>query len=86
MVTASAVAEAAAWNILVVEDDAPVRDSLRLVLETSGYSVSTAATGEEALSLINKNSYDIVLCDLRLPGISGLNVINRSGGRCPVSS
>ncbi|MEI6517499.1 MAG: response regulator, partial [bacterium] len=61
MVTASAAAEAAAWNILVVEDDAPVRESLRLVLETSGYNVSTAATGEEALSLINKNSYDIVL-------------------------
>ena len=76
MVTASAVAEAAAWNILVVEDDAPVRDSLRAVLETSGYNVSTAATGEEALSLINKNSYDIVLCDIILTGISGLNVIN----------
>ena len=83
MVTASAAAEAAAWNILVVEDDAPVRESLRAVLETSGYNVSTAATGEEALSLINKNSYDIVLCDLRLPGISGLNVINSSGGQVP---
>jgi DNA-binding NtrC family response regulator len=66
------------FHILVVED----RDSLRRMLDRAlsgeGYAVETAASGEEALALIAERQYDLVLTDLKLPGISGLDVLRGS--------
>jgi DNA-binding NtrC family response regulator len=52
-------------------------DALRLNLEQSGYAVSAAKTGEEGLALFDSNSYDLVLCDLQLPDMSGTDVLKR---------
>jgi len=69
--------------VLVIDDDDAVRTSLNAVLETAGYNVTSAASGEEGLSLLEKAVFDIVLCDFRLPGLSGLDVLEQSGGRVP---
>ena len=61
--------------MLVVEDEAPIRRALEINLEARGFSVLLAATGEDALRLAASGHPDVVLLDLGLPGISGLDVI-----------
>ncbi len=65
------------YHVLVVDDEAGIRDSLRGVLEDEGYKVSLAATGEACLEMVDKNHYDVVLLDIWLPGIDGLEVLER---------
>lgn len=71
-------------RILVIDDDNEVRLSLQTVLETLGYLTSTAATGEAGLETLARDSYDLVICDLRLPGISGMDVLKQSGSAAPL--
>ncbi len=61
-------------NILVVEDEAEILELLTYNLEKEGYSVIPASTGEEGLRLSRKVQPDLVLLDLMLPGIDGLEV------------
>ncbi len=65
---------AMAVRILSVEDDDGIRRSLRLALEQEGYEVDEAGTAEDALDLFKHNDEDIVLVDLLLPGMSGLDL------------
>jgi DNA-binding NtrC family response regulator len=65
------------FNILVIDDEEQMLDALRLNLEQSGYTVSAAKTGEEGLALFDNNSYDLVLCDLQLPDMSGTDVLKK---------
>jgi len=58
-------------KILVVDDEQGMRHMLCLVLEREGYEVSEAAGGKEALELLGADSFDIVLCDIRMPGMDG---------------
>lgn len=62
-------------NILLVEDEESVRESLKEILEMNGYSVIASPTGEEGIELARKIEFDIVLSDLTLPGMSGIDVI-----------
>jgi NtrC-family two-component system response regulator AlgB len=62
-------------NILVVDDDAALRKSLRLTLETLGHSVTDASDGDRAQELLAQRLFDIVLLDLRLGRESGLDVV-----------
>lgn len=64
-----------ATAILVVEDDAGTAEALRSVLENEGHLVLNARSGEEGLDLVEKERCDAVLTDLRLPGLSGLELI-----------
>jgi nitrogen regulation protein NR(I) len=64
-------------TILVVEDDPGAAESLRYVLEDEGHTVIAARTGEEGLELAAKERCDLVLTDLRLPGLSGLDLVKR---------
>jgi two-component system OmpR family response regulator len=61
-------------RILVVDDEAVIRLTLDLILQRAGYIVTTAANGEEALAWLVQSPFDLLLLDLGLPGISGLNV------------
>lgn len=61
-------------KILVVEDEKDIRDLLKFNLEQKGFSVDTAGTGEEALVLVQKNKPDLIVLDIMLPGIDGLEV------------
>ncbi|MFA6129776.1 MAG: response regulator [Candidatus Omnitrophota bacterium] len=62
-------------KVLVVDDEMPVRDLLNDLLKREEYKVTTCSTGEEALEMLKKDSFDIVLLDIKLPGISGLEVL-----------
>jgi two-component system response regulator HydG len=64
-------------RILVIDDDDAVRESVSRILRSAGHTVQTARTGEEGLDLAGRGSFDVILSDLRMPGISGLDVLNR---------
>jgi DNA-binding NtrC family response regulator len=67
-------------RILIAESDAESRDLLKAELSSSWDSVDVAVTGAEALSMLEKNEYDIALLDLGMPGIGGLDVLHAIGG------
>ncbi len=58
-------------QILIVDDDSAIRDSLNEFMEIVGYRCSTAASAEDALELLKKNLYHVVITDIILPGIDG---------------
>ena len=65
-------------RILIVDDEPPVIDVFREFLAGQGYELQTAATGEEALRVIGEFRPDIVLTDINLPGLSGLDVMSHA--------
>jgi DNA-binding response OmpR family regulator len=68
------MAEQAA-RIMVVDDEATARISLAEILRLEGYQVATAASGEEAMSLLDKSEpFDLMVLDIKMPGMSGLEV------------
>lgn len=71
-------------SVLIIDDDVEVNRSLELVLQTLGYNTATALTGDDGINLIEKNTYDLVLCDLRLPGRSGLEVLKGAAQKVPI--
>ena len=62
--------------VLVVDDDEVTRDSCLQVLSKSGYQVVTACDGDSGLAEVKRSRPDLVLIDLNMPGISGLEVID----------
>ncbi|MGE0812027.1 MAG: sigma-54-dependent transcriptional regulator [Vicinamibacterales bacterium] len=64
-------------RILVIDDEAAIRDSLRMILEYQGYSVMTAATGDEGAALVEREAPDLVFLDIKMPGMDGLEVLQR---------
>ena len=62
-------------SILVIDDEAGIRDSLEVLLTFEGYTVGLAADGEEGLRMLDGEAYDLVLLDLALPGQSGLELL-----------
>jgi two-component system response regulator AtoC len=62
-------------RILIVDDDDALRESLEMILSAEGYGVVTANCGERALQVIEESSVDVVLCDLRMPGIDGFDLM-----------
>jgi len=64
-------------RILLVDDDPGIRDSLRSVLESEGYQVLTAADGFEAQRIASRDAPDLVLLDLKMPGLSGWDTYER---------
>ena len=64
-------------RILVVDDEASIRDTLRMILEYEGYEVIQAATGEDGVRLIERESPDLVFLDIKMPGMDGLEVLQK---------
>jgi CheY-like chemotaxis protein len=64
-------------RVLVVDDDPQVLKLLRLNFELEGYEVVSATNGEEALEHVRGDSPDVVVCDVMMPGIDGLEVVRR---------
>ena len=64
-------------KILVTDDEKIVRESLLHWFQEDGYEVDVAASGEEALSQFEKGKYDLVLTDMKMPGISGLELLQK---------
>src|SRR5271163_342342 len=65
----------AAGSVLIIDDEAAIRESLETLLELEGYGVESAASGEEGLTRIGENTYDLVLLDLALPDRDGMDLL-----------
>lgn len=65
------------YRILIVDDDTLVRDALRLMLEHAGYDVTEAAEGGEALALHEAQKFDLVITDLIMPDVEGIETITK---------
>ncbi len=72
-------------QILVADDDALMRRSIRVNLEEAGYAVQTAATGEEAVAQVLAGSPDLVLLDIGLPGMDGLEALRTIRQEAPAT-
>ena len=70
-------------RILIVDDDRALRESLEMVLAAEGYTTVTAENGEQALERIESSPVDIVLCDLRMPGLDGFELLPQLAPRLP---
>lgn len=64
-------------HILLVDDDNTIRETLKILLEESGYLVDIAVTGEEAVSKSNINFYNLAIVDWRLPDIEGTKLLGQ---------
>jgi two-component system nitrogen regulation response regulator NtrX len=64
-------------RILVIDDESAIRDSLKMILEYEGYEVQGAATGQDGLALADREAADLVLLDIKMAGMDGLEVLQR---------
>jgi diguanylate cyclase (GGDEF)-like protein/PAS domain S-box-containing protein len=70
-------------RILVVDDEARLRRSLALLLDTPGREIEECGTGAEAMTALSRQRYDLLLLDLRLPDMTGLDLMDWLGARLP---
>lgn len=75
-----------AAHVLVVDDEGAIRYSVSKTLQRVGYRVSEAASGEEAIDLVNANEFDVILTDIRMPGIDGVELLRRIKDVAPDAS
>lgn len=66
------------YKILIIEDDMLLNDMTKRLLTQHGYCATSAYSGSEALLLIERSSFDLILLDLMLPGISGEIVLEKN--------
>ena len=64
-----------AYTVLFVDDEAPLRDLIHAYLSAEGYEVTTAEDGSQAIALLGERSFDVVLLDLHMPNVDGLEVL-----------
>jgi DNA-binding response OmpR family regulator len=62
-------------RILIVDDDPSIRDGCAQVLGRQGYDVTEGGTGTRALSLLDRYSFDLILLDLKMPDVNGLDLL-----------
>ena len=64
-------------HILVIDDEAPIRETLKEILEYEDFTVSLAENGDKGWQMIQKNDYDVILCDVKMPGIDGVELLEK---------
>ncbi len=65
-------------NILVIDDEKPIRDALSNILTTEMYQVDIAENGKKGLEMIQEHTYDAILCDIKMPGLDGMEVMAKA--------
>jgi len=74
----NAVGEPAVRRVLVVDDEESIRNSMGKFLKARGYDVAVAESGDRALEILQRERFDALLCDVRMPGMSGTEVVPRA--------
>ncbi len=70
-------------RILLVDDEANIRLTLGAMLTRAGYEVTTASSGAEAIALLDEQTFDLLLVDLKMPGVDGMQVVTAARARHP---
>ncbi len=70
-------------HILVVDDEGAIRYSVSKTLQRIGFEVHEAASGEDALEMMTKNEYEVILTDIRMPGLTGVELLKRIKDQSP---
>ncbi len=70
-------------KILIVDDEKPIRDSLKMLLDEEGYVTSVAGDGEEALQKIKDDNFDVVITDIKMPKLDGIQLLEASNKISP---
>ena len=66
-------------RILVIDDERPIRNSMKEILSDEGYEVDVAENGAAAVEMTDKERYDVIFCDIKMPGMDGLEVLDKLG-------
>ena len=69
----------AEMRILVIDDERPIRNSMKEILSDEGYEVDVAENGASALEMVEKEKYDVIFCDIKMPGMDGIEVLDKLG-------
>ena len=72
-----------AAKILIADDEKTIRESLRQVLSEEGYETDTAEDGQEALNKIHDTDYDVVLTDIKMPNVDGMELLEKAAQFSP---
>ena len=64
-------------RVLIVDDNAPLRRALGRMLQSAGHTVSVAASGDEALVALSGTEFDLVISDVRMPGMTGVELLEK---------
>lgn len=71
------------YSILIVDDDKSYRSILSAVFSDGSYTVSTAEDGQDALNILERNPFDLIITDLQMPKVDGLSLIQAVKSRFP---
>lgn len=71
-------------KILIIDDERAIRNTLKEILEFEDYEVDVAEDGEKGLTLAQNGEYDLIYCDIKMPGKDGMEVLAQYGGKCPM--
>ncbi len=64
-------------KLLVADDERNLRELYRMELEAEGYDVQIAANGDEVINLLDKSDYDVIVLDIQMPGLSGIDLLQK---------
>jgi len=70
-------------KVLIIDDEQSIRETLKEILDYEGYEVEEAEDGLKALKLIKKNRYDVALCDIKMPAMDGLELLEKATEMAP---
>ena len=65
-------------KILIIDDEKSIRSTLREILEYEKYAVDEAVDGQDGIDKLSKNNYDIALCDIKMPKLDGIEVLEKA--------
>ena len=65
-------------NILIIDDEKAIRKTLSEILSYEGYKIDEAGDGEEGLKKVKEKEYDVILCDIKMPKIDGIEFLEKA--------